>query len=169
MRRVFLFSIFPPRLARRAPSRSASNRRISTDKYAAARKPYVLSNRHATIEERSNAYMNMGNAYTNKGDFERAMPEYEKALRVRPTCEAAGIQLLDSDPGLAGAIWYPCAGEPNGVLLGDLTVLPDDIWFTGVKDCPVTGATFSQVWADGSSQIMTLQRRRPMLALSSWS
>ena len=29
--------------------------------------------------------------------------------------EAAGIQLLDSDPILAGAIWYPCAGEPQHV------------------------------------------------------
>jgi hypothetical protein len=25
--------------------------------------------------------------------------------------EAAGIQLLDSDPSLAGVIWYPCAGR----------------------------------------------------------
>jgi predicted dienelactone hydrolase len=52
--------------------------------------------------------------------------------------QAAGIQLLDSDPALAGAIWYPCAAEPRSVPLGDLTVqfinsLP------GVKDCPVTG------------------------------
>ncbi|SHJ28155.1 Predicted dienelactone hydrolase [Bradyrhizobium lablabi] len=54
--------------------------------------------------------------------------------------EAAGIQLLDSDPGLAGAIWYPCAGEPKDVPLGKLAVPPDDIWLTGAKDCPVTGA-----------------------------
>src|SRR5713226_4202808 len=33
---------------------------------------------------------------------------------------AAGIQLLDSDPGLAGAIWYPCAGEPKHVALGNI-------------------------------------------------
>jgi predicted dienelactone hydrolase len=51
---------------------------------------------------------------------------------------AAGIQLLDSDPGLAGAIWYPCAAEPQSVPLGRLAAqvvgsLP------GVKDCPVTG------------------------------
>jgi predicted dienelactone hydrolase len=52
--------------------------------------------------------------------------------------EAAGIQLLDSDPGLAGAIWYPCAGEPQAVPLGKLTQ-PVDFSLTGVKDCPVTG------------------------------
>jgi predicted dienelactone hydrolase len=53
--------------------------------------------------------------------------------------EAAGIQLLDSDPGLAGAIWYPCAGEPKHVALGDLAVAVD-FGLMGVKDCPVTGA-----------------------------
>jgi predicted dienelactone hydrolase len=53
--------------------------------------------------------------------------------------EAAGIQLLDSGPGLAGAIWYPCAGEPKDVALGKLAP-PVDIELTGVKDCPVTGA-----------------------------
>jgi predicted dienelactone hydrolase len=53
--------------------------------------------------------------------------------------EAAGIQLLDSDPGLAGTIWYPCAGEPKHVALGDLAV-SEDFGLTGVKDCPVTGA-----------------------------
>jgi len=53
--------------------------------------------------------------------------------------EAAGIQLLDSDPGLSGAIWYPCAGGPKDVPLGDLAP-PADIRLTGVKDCPVTGA-----------------------------
>jgi predicted dienelactone hydrolase len=52
---------------------------------------------------------------------------------------AAGIQLLASDPSLAGAIWYPCAGEPKDVRLGDLAP-PADIELTGVKDCPVTGA-----------------------------
>jgi predicted dienelactone hydrolase len=52
---------------------------------------------------------------------------------------AAGIQLLDSDPGLSGAIWYPCAGEPKDVPLGDLSV-SDDFRLMGVKDCPVTGA-----------------------------
>jgi len=51
----------------------------------------------------------------------------------------AGIQLLDSDPSLAGAIWYPCAAEPQRVPLGRLTVqFLDSI--RGVKDCPVTGA-----------------------------
>ncbi len=53
--------------------------------------------------------------------------------------QAAGIQLLDSDPGLAGAIWYPCAGEPKHVALGDLAVAAD-FSLMGVKDCPVTGA-----------------------------
>ena len=53
--------------------------------------------------------------------------------------EAAGIQLLDSDPSLAGAIWYPCAGEPKDVSLGDLAV-GANFGLMGVKDCPVTGA-----------------------------
>jgi predicted dienelactone hydrolase len=52
---------------------------------------------------------------------------------------AAGIQLLDSDPNLAGAIWYPCAAEPQRVPLGSLTVQFIDS-LQGVKDCPVTGA-----------------------------
>lgn len=51
---------------------------------------------------------------------------------------AAGIQLLNSSPGLAGAIWYPCAGEPKHVALG--SIAPVDVGLTGVKDCPVTGA-----------------------------
>jgi predicted dienelactone hydrolase len=53
--------------------------------------------------------------------------------------EAAGIQLLDSDPGLSGAIWYPCAGEPKHVALGGLAV-SEDFGLMGVTDCPVTGA-----------------------------
>ena len=52
--------------------------------------------------------------------------------------QAAGIQLLDSDPGLAGAIWYPCAGEPKPVALGKL-MPPVEIELSGVTDCPVTG------------------------------
>jgi predicted dienelactone hydrolase len=51
---------------------------------------------------------------------------------------ATGIQLLDSDPDLAGAIWYPCAGEPQSVPLGRLTVQFNNS-LRGVKDCPVTG------------------------------
>ena len=51
---------------------------------------------------------------------------------------AAGIHLLDSDPNLAGAIWYPCAAEPQKVPLGSLTVQFIDS-LQGVKDCPVTG------------------------------
>jgi predicted dienelactone hydrolase len=52
---------------------------------------------------------------------------------------AAGIQLLDSDSRLAGAIWYPCAAEPKVVPLGALAVAAD-FGLMGVKDCPVTGA-----------------------------
>jgi predicted dienelactone hydrolase len=52
---------------------------------------------------------------------------------------AAGIQLLDSDPALSGAIWYPCAGEPKHLVLGKLAV-GADFGLMGVKDCPVTGA-----------------------------
>ena len=52
---------------------------------------------------------------------------------------AAGIQLIDSDSRLAGAIWYPCAAEPEVVALGPLAVAAD-FSLMGVKDCPVTGA-----------------------------
>jgi predicted dienelactone hydrolase len=52
---------------------------------------------------------------------------------------AAGIQLLDADSALAGAIWYPCAAEPQRVPLGSLA-MPDFDALHGVKDCPVTGA-----------------------------
>jgi len=51
---------------------------------------------------------------------------------------AAGIQLLESNPALAGAIWYPCAAAPQSVPLGSLAVQVVDS-FHGVKDCPVTG------------------------------
>ncbi|MCP3463470.1 hydrolase [Bradyrhizobium sp. CCGUVB23] len=51
---------------------------------------------------------------------------------------AAGIQLLDSDPALQGAIWYPCAREPKVVALGNLTV-PGEFGLMGAKDCPVAG------------------------------
>jgi len=49
---------------------------------------------------------------------------------------AAGIQLLDADPTLAGAIWYPCAGAPKPVVLGDLAVA-QDFGLLGVQDCAV--------------------------------
>jgi predicted dienelactone hydrolase len=55
------------------------------------------------------------------------------------SAQAAGIQLLNSDPGLMGAIWYPCAGEPKEVPLGNLAVAAD-FGLKGVKDCPITGA-----------------------------
>jgi predicted dienelactone hydrolase len=54
------------------------------------------------------------------------------------SASAAGIQLLDSSPGLAGAIWYPCAEKPQGVPLGSLTV-QFNISLQGAKDCPVKG------------------------------
>ncbi|SFJ41057.1 alpha/beta hydrolase family protein [Bradyrhizobium sp. cf659] len=53
--------------------------------------------------------------------------------------EAAGIQLLDADPALSGAIWYPCAAEPTHVALGSLSV-GADFDLKGAKDCPVSGA-----------------------------
>jgi predicted dienelactone hydrolase len=53
--------------------------------------------------------------------------------------EAAGIQLLESNPALSGAIWYPCAVEPAHVALGHLSV-GADFDLEGVKDCPATGA-----------------------------
>lgn len=53
--------------------------------------------------------------------------------------KAAGIQLLQSDPALSGAIWYPCAAEPAHVALGSLAV-DADFGLKGAKDCPVTGA-----------------------------
>lgn len=52
--------------------------------------------------------------------------------------KAAGIQLLDSDPALSGAIWYPCAAQPTQVKLGRLSVRAE-FDLKGVKDCPVTG------------------------------
>jgi predicted dienelactone hydrolase len=57
---------------------------------------------------------------------------------------SAGIQLLDSDPNLAGAIWYPCVAAPQRVALGRLTVQFLDS-LQGVKDCPVTGANLPLV------------------------
>lgn len=55
------------------------------------------------------------------------------------SAQAAGIQLLDADPTLAGAIWYPCAAEPQQVALGRLTMNFIDA-LQGVKDCPVSGS-----------------------------
>jgi len=60
-------------------------------------------------------------------------------LRPSASAEAAGIQLLNSDPSLMGAIWYPCAAEPKIVALGNLAVAAN-FGLTGVKECPVTGA-----------------------------
>ena len=54
------------------------------------------------------------------------------------SAQAAGIQLLDTDPTLAGAIWYPCAAEPQQVALGKVSLNFIDT-LQGVKDCPVSG------------------------------
>jgi predicted dienelactone hydrolase len=53
--------------------------------------------------------------------------------------KAAGIQLLQSDPALSGAIWYPCAAEPTHVALGSLSA-GVDFDLKGTKDCLVAGA-----------------------------
>lgn len=52
---------------------------------------------------------------------------------------AAGIQLLQSDPALSGAIWYPCAAEPTHVALGSLAP-GADFDLKGARDCPITAA-----------------------------
>jgi predicted dienelactone hydrolase len=52
---------------------------------------------------------------------------------------AAGIQLFNQGPALSGAIWYPCAGQPKHLELGNLAVAVD-YGLQGFKDCPVTGA-----------------------------
>lgn len=51
---------------------------------------------------------------------------------------AAGLQLLDSDPKLKGAIWTPCAAGPQSVALGRLAVTATES-LPGVKDCPIRG------------------------------
>ncbi len=60
-------------------------------------------------------------------------------LGLHAPAEAAGIQLLTSDPSLMGAIWYPCAGEPKDAPLGSLA-MPAVEALPGVKDCPVASA-----------------------------
>jgi predicted dienelactone hydrolase len=54
------------------------------------------------------------------------------------SANAAGIQLFNHGPALSGAIWYPCAGEPKHVELGELAVAVD-YGIAAVKDCPVKG------------------------------
>ncbi|MGY3507280.1 hypothetical protein [Bradyrhizobium lupini] len=58
--------------------------------------------------------------------------------------QAAGVQLLDTDPNLAGAIWYPCAAAAQRVPLGKLTVQFIET-IEGTKDCPVTGTNLPLV------------------------
>jgi predicted dienelactone hydrolase len=52
---------------------------------------------------------------------------------------SAGLQLLDSDPRIRGAIWTPCAETPQSVALGSLGVTAVDS-LPGVKDCPIKGS-----------------------------
>jgi predicted dienelactone hydrolase len=59
-------------------------------------------------------------------------------LCVTSPVRAAGIQLLESDPKLRGAIWTPCATEPASVLLGSLGVTAVES-LPGVKNCPIKG------------------------------
>jgi hypothetical protein len=82
------------------------------------------------------------------------------------TARAAGIQLLDSDPSKAGAIWYPCAAEPQSVRLGGLAV-PFSDPLRGVKACPVTGTKLPflslMAVAAGSGFTTTSRKRWPTL------
>ncbi|WP_234684885.1 alpha/beta hydrolase family protein [Bradyrhizobium monzae] len=55
------------------------------------------------------------------------------------SAHAAGLQLLDTDPTLAGAIWYPCAADPQEVALGKVS-MNFITTLQGVKDCPVSGS-----------------------------
>jgi len=49
---------------------------------------------------------------------------------------AAGIQLVES-PGLAGAIWYPCAAQPKSVPLGSLALpLSDTLQASRIAQSP---------------------------------
>ncbi|WP_315730995.1 MULTISPECIES: hydrolase [unclassified Bradyrhizobium] len=51
---------------------------------------------------------------------------------------AAGLQFLDSESKLKGAIWTPCAAAPQEVPLGKLGVTAVET-LPGVKDCPIKG------------------------------
>src|SRR2546429_301696 len=44
----------------------------------------ALNDRRESADNRAVAHMNLANAYTDKGDYDNALPEYEKALRLRP-------------------------------------------------------------------------------------
>jgi len=60
-------------------------------------------------------------------------------LCLTSPARSAGLQLLDSDPKLRGAIWTPCAMPPESVPLGSLGVTAVES-LPGVKDCPIKGA-----------------------------
>jgi predicted dienelactone hydrolase len=59
-------------------------------------------------------------------------------LLLTCSAHAAGLQLLDSDPKLKGAIWTPCAKPSESAPLGSLAVTGVDS-LPGVKDCPTNG------------------------------
>jgi predicted dienelactone hydrolase len=59
-------------------------------------------------------------------------------LCLTSPARAAGIQLLDSDPRLRGAIWTPCTAAPQSVALGSLAVTAAES-LPGVKDCLIKG------------------------------
>lgn len=82
--------------------------------------------------------------------------------------EAAGIQLLESDPALSGAIWYPCAAEPTHVALGSLSV-GADFDMKAVKDAPSPAqdsrsSSSPTAGVDFSASNTTQRRRLPMPA-----
>lgn len=59
-------------------------------------------------------------------------------LVLSSPARAAGIQFLDTDPKLHGAIWTPCTGSPQSVALGSLGVTAVES-LPGVKNCPIKG------------------------------
>ena len=54
------------------------------------------------------------------------------------SANAAGLQLLDADPKLKGAIWTPCAKADESVPLGGLAITGENS-LPGVMDCPIKG------------------------------
>ncbi|CCD85079.1 putative hydrolase, exported protein [Bradyrhizobium sp. ORS 285] len=60
-------------------------------------------------------------------------------LLLSSSVHAAGLQLLDGDPELKGAIWTPCTAAAQEVPLGNLEVTGTKT-LPGVKDCPIKGA-----------------------------
>src|SRR5207247_2422591 len=77
-----------------------------------------LSTQFCRLSSLSSIYRNEGLVCCLGSNFAYALA----LCCLASSAEAAGIQLLGSDPGLSGAIWYPCAGEPKHVALGSLAV-----------------------------------------------